>query len=128
MHLDFHPLNVMTDGERITAVLDWANARAGDPRADLARAISIIRLDAGGAPPEARPILRAFERGLRAGYELAAGPLVDMQLFHVWAGRAMLHDLAPRLATNPAQAARIRRWIRLWERRMGDATAEVSAS
>ena len=31
VHLDYHPLNVMTDGERITGVLDWTNARAGDP-------------------------------------------------------------------------------------------------
>jgi aminoglycoside phosphotransferase (APT) family kinase protein len=115
LHLDFHPLNVLTDGERVTAVLDWANAHAGDPRADVTRAISILRLDAGDLPPEARPILRDFERGLRAGYARAAGPPADMPLFHLWAGRAMLHDLAPRLATNPAQAARIRRWIRLWQ-------------
>ena len=115
LHLDFHPLNILTDGEQITAVLDWANSHAGDPRADLARSISILRLDAGDLLPEARPILRAFERGLRDGYARDAGPLVDMPLFHVWAGRTMLHDLAPRLATNPAQAARIRRWIQLWE-------------
>jgi aminoglycoside phosphotransferase (APT) family kinase protein len=120
LHLDYHPLNVLTDGERITAVLDWANAHAGDPRADLARAIAIIRLDADDAPPEARPTLRAFERGLRAGYERVAGPLVDMPLFHVWAGRAMLHDLAPRLVANPGQAARIRRWIRLWEGKLAN--------
>ena len=85
-----------------------AHARPVAPAAHLARAIAIIRLDADDAPPEARPILRAFERGLRAGYERVAGPLVDMPLFHIWAGRAMLHDLAPRLAANPAQAARIR--------------------
>jgi len=118
LHLDYHPLNILTDGERVTAVLDWANTHAGDPRADLARAVTILRLDAGDRAPEARPILRAFERGLRIGYERAAGPLADMQLFHVWAGRAMLHDLAPRLAANPPQAARVRRWISLWEGRL----------
>ncbi|HYI15349.1 MAG TPA: aminoglycoside phosphotransferase family protein [Thermomicrobiales bacterium] len=127
LHLDFHPLNVLTDGERITAVLDWANAHAGDPRADLARAISIIRLDAGDLPPEARPILRAFERGLRDGYARAAGSPVDMPLFHIWAGRAMRHDLAPRLSTNPAQAARICRWIRLWERHTRIVASDDSA-
>jgi aminoglycoside phosphotransferase (APT) family kinase protein len=118
LHLDFHPLNVLTDGERVTAVLDWANARPGDPRADLARAISIVRLDAVDLPHEAYPILRAYERGLRTGYTQAAGPPVAMPLFHIWSGRAMLHDIAARLATNSAQAARIRRWIRLWERAM----------
>jgi aminoglycoside phosphotransferase (APT) family kinase protein len=117
LHLDYHPLNILTDGRRMTAVLDWANAHAGDPRADLARTIAILRLDAGDLHPGARPILRAFERGLRAGYERFAGPPDHMPLFHIWAGRAMLHDLAPRLADNPAQAARIRRWIHLWELR-----------
>src|SRR5690606_33061892 len=37
LHLDFHPENVLTDGHRITAVLDWTSVHAGDPRADLAR-------------------------------------------------------------------------------------------
>ncbi|HEX5166410.1 MAG TPA: phosphotransferase [Thermomicrobiales bacterium] len=117
LHLDYHPLNILTDGQWLTAVLDWTNANAGDPRADLARAIAILRLDAGDLHPGARPILRAFERGLRAGYERIAGPQANMPLFHIWAGRAMLHDLAPRLAEDPTQAARIRRWIHLWELR-----------
>src|SRR5260370_768251 len=34
LHLDYHPLNVLTDGKSITGILDWRNARAGDPRAD----------------------------------------------------------------------------------------------
>ena len=128
LHLDFHPLNVLTDGERVTAVLDWANAHAGDPRADLARAISIVRFDAGDPPPETRSILLAFERGLRDGYGCAAGTPVDMPLFHVWAGRAMLRDLAPRLAANPVRAVRIRRWIQWWERQAGIAMDDDSPS
>jgi aminoglycoside phosphotransferase (APT) family kinase protein len=68
LHLDYHPLNVLAEGERITAVLDWANAGAGDPRADLARTLAIVRL----APvPEtatdaARALRRAFAAGIRA--------------------------------------------------------------
>lgn len=116
LHLDYHPLNILTDGRRLTAILDWTNTHAGDPRADLARTIAILRLDAGDLHPGTRPILRAFERGLRSGYQRIAGPPVAMPLFHIWAGRAMLHDLAPRLAEDPAQAARINRWIHLWER------------
>jgi aminoglycoside phosphotransferase (APT) family kinase protein len=61
VHLDYHPLNVMTDGERITGVLDWTNTRAGDPRADYARTLTILRLDSGtgqheraGRPPGVR--------------------------------------------------------------------------
>src|SRR5262249_57263606 len=44
LHLDYHPLNVMVDGGRVTGVLDWANALAGDPRADLARHVTILPL------------------------------------------------------------------------------------
>lgn len=48
LHLDFHPLNVMADGARsarISGVLDWANAQAGDPRADFARTYTILRVE-----------------------------------------------------------------------------------
>jgi aminoglycoside phosphotransferase (APT) family kinase protein len=118
LHLDFHPLNVLTDGEQVTAVLDWGNAHAGDPRADLARTLSILRLDAVAHFPDLRPVIRAFERGLCHAYGVAAGRPADMPLFHAWAGRAMLRDLAPRLAANPAQRARIERWTARWEDRV----------
>lgn len=36
LHRDLHPLNVLWDGETITAVVDWANACIGHPHADLA--------------------------------------------------------------------------------------------
>lgn len=42
-HLDYHPLNVRTDATGLTAVLGWADARAGDPRADLVRSVTILR-------------------------------------------------------------------------------------
>src|SRR5215212_7115084 len=45
LHLDYHPLNVMTDGHRMTTVLDWANAQVGDPRADVARSFSILAIE-----------------------------------------------------------------------------------
>jgi hygromycin-B 4-O-kinase len=36
VHNDFHFNNILTDGERITAVIDWANALYGDPLYDIA--------------------------------------------------------------------------------------------
>jgi aminoglycoside phosphotransferase (APT) family kinase protein len=122
LHLDFHPLNLLThgaDGARITAVLDWANARAGDPRADLARTLSILRLDADELPHEALPVVGAYEAGLLRGYGAAAGEPADLPLFLSWAGHVMLRDLAPRLAGNPAKRARIAAWAAQWERRAG---------
>jgi hygromycin-B 4-O-kinase len=38
IHGDFGANNVLTDGQRITAVLDWANAKYGDPLFDVATA------------------------------------------------------------------------------------------
>jgi aminoglycoside phosphotransferase (APT) family kinase protein len=118
IHLDYHPLNVLVEGEQVTAVLDWANAGAGDPRADLARTLSIIQL----APlPElatetGRAILRSFEAGWRRGYEQAAGPIGNLGPYRWWAGVVMERDLAPRVGRadipwlTPAYLSRVRRW------------------
>lgn len=35
-HADLHPLNLLTDGRRITGVIDWGAVAAGDPALDLA--------------------------------------------------------------------------------------------
>lgn len=125
LHLDYHPLNVLSDGARITAVLDWANTRTGDPRADLARTSTILRL--APVPPMENPLLmtrirRLFVRGWRHGYEQAAGATVDLALFYAWAGMAMVRDLSPKVARpgnwlEPQHLDRVRRWAAVWTRR-----------
>lgn len=126
LHLDYHPFNVMSDGHAITGVIDWTNARAGDPRADFARTFTILCVE----PWSPRPSLpmAAFRRLLatawRRGYEQAGGRLHDLAPFLAWAGMAMVHDLSPRVA-NPDHwfEARhidgIRRWAERWRRRAG---------
>jgi aminoglycoside phosphotransferase (APT) family kinase protein len=37
IHRDYHPGNALTDGARVTAVVDWATAAWGPPGIDLAR-------------------------------------------------------------------------------------------
>jgi aminoglycoside phosphotransferase (APT) family kinase protein len=109
LHLDYHPYNVLTDGERVTGVLDWRNAMAGDPRADAARTSAILRIDYSGRPSMIERALRwLFERAWRAGYEERAGPLGDMSLFFAWAGAVMWRDLASK--RPPTDLARIQRW------------------
>ena len=97
LHLDFHPLNVLVKGSEVSAVLDWANARAGDPRADVARTFTILLL----APPRRSRAIEVTRRLLAAayrhGYEREAAPLADMAPFLAWAAQAMLHDLRPKL-------------------------------
>ncbi len=117
LHLDYHPLNLLTNDTDVTAVLDWTNARSGDPRADLARSLAILALNSDEAPVDAGPIVAAFERGLLAGYVEAAGPLEDMPLFLAWAGHGMLHDLARRMP--PEKRERIVAWTAERERQAG---------
>jgi aminoglycoside phosphotransferase (APT) family kinase protein len=49
LHNDFHPLNIMSDGQSMS-VLDWSDAAVGDRHHDLARTLALFEL----APPLAR--------------------------------------------------------------------------
>lgn len=117
LHLDYHPLNVLSDGQRITCVLDWANARAGDPRADVARTYTILRVEPYRPyePLWLSVFRRILARRWRHGYEQVHGPLVEMDLFYAWAGAVMVRDLAPRVDQidswwEPRHLQHIRRW------------------
>ncbi len=121
LHLDYHPLNVMTDGERITGVLDWTNAQSGDPRADYARSLTILRLDVGEPDLGKLAVLRVFEAGWRRGYRGVAGPLQKLAPYYAWAGVAMLRDRGPRPdrpdSMPPRELARVRAWTSSWMNR-----------
>lgn len=125
LHLDYHQLNVLTDGARITAVLDWANTRLGDPRADVARTYTILMVEpyTPGRQPLAISLLRQLlARSWRRGYEQVAGALSDMAWFYVWAGAVMLRDLGPRVSNpqswwQPRHLQRIQDWTAVWRRR-----------
>jgi aminoglycoside phosphotransferase (APT) family kinase protein len=127
LHLDYHPLNVMTDGRGITGVLDWANAAIGDRRADLARTVTIMRLAPlpPGGPVRVLAVLRAvLERAWRSGYrrEQGSDPFVGLEPFYAWAGALMERDLRGKLGRpgvwlREADLARIRRWTSRYERR-----------
>jgi aminoglycoside phosphotransferase (APT) family kinase protein len=123
LHLDYHPLNVLTDGRTITAVLDWANACAGDPRADVARTYTILVVEPHGPGRQSlvwSVLRRLFAWSWQQGYRQVTGPLNDMPLFYAWAGAVMARDLAPRV-TNPASwwqeqdIAAIHQWARQWK-------------
>jgi hypothetical protein len=98
IHMDFHPLNLISDGAAVTGVIDWPRAAAGDPRADLAR--TEITLLAAPIPPgplsaflnlARRLILRAW----RSGYREAAGLMPDYRPFRAWAGATLLAEMIP---------------------------------
>jgi aminoglycoside phosphotransferase (APT) family kinase protein len=128
LHLDFHPMNVLVADGRISAVLDWANARIGDPRADLAWTASILRfapLAPGMLQPLESMVRRALSAGWRRGYREVAGPASGMAPFYAWAGAVMIRDLTPRLGRPdlpwldlPYQE-RVRRWADGWREQAG---------
>jgi aminoglycoside phosphotransferase (APT) family kinase protein len=98
LHLDYHPLNVLVKHGAISAILDWTNARAGDPRCDLARTESILTFAPLPHPgTQATDTKEALISGWRRGYTASAGPVHGMGSFRAWAAAFMLHDLRPRL-------------------------------
>jgi aminoglycoside phosphotransferase (APT) family kinase protein len=124
-HFDYHPLNVMTDGARVTAVLDWPNALPGDPRADLARTVALLRF-----PPNTRLrahemlAIRLFLRAWWRAYQRAGGRVTDMAPFYAWAGTMTLLDQEakldrPNIPRSSASFDPLRRWTAMWRRRAG---------
>ncbi|HET7772164.1 MAG TPA: aminoglycoside phosphotransferase family protein [Chloroflexota bacterium] len=125
LHLDYHPLNVLTDGARITAVLDWTNTRAGDPRADVARTHTILRvqpLEPGPMRVPSRLVLWLVWLGWRRGYQGAAGTLGEAELapYFAWAGHLMVRDLTPKIGRpgvwlREEDLESVRRWAARWQ-------------
>jgi hypothetical protein len=102
-------------------VLDWTNARAGDPRADYARTLTILRLDSGTDSLSGLAALRVFEAGWQRGYRRIAGRPSGMAPYHAWAGAVMLRDRGPRPDRPGGMAARevgrVRAWMERWKKR-----------
>jgi Ser/Thr protein kinase RdoA (MazF antagonist) len=106
LHLDLHPFNVLVDdGGEVTAVIDWANAAAGDPELDRARTWSVLTLD-----PAARELQGDAGWMALTGAWLDAGRADDLSAAaRTWACRFMLKDLAAR--HTPAELAHVREAI-----------------
>lgn len=128
IHLDYHPRNILIQEGKVSAILDWANAGAGDPRADLARSIAILRLAPRPGPAILSPlvivILRLLEAGWRRGYVEQAGPTGPLAPFYTWAGAATVRDLAPKVGQpgiplSKSDLERMERWTDEWARRAG---------
>ncbi len=122
VHMDFHPLNVLSDGGSVTGIVDWTNAAAGDRRADLAWTTTVLRV-APLPPTRLAPVLalgrRLFYLAWRRGYEARAGGIPDLAPFLVWAGTVFLREALPRLSEEQVWATdrdleRVRRWIAHW--------------
>ncbi len=78
---------------RLQMSKDWANAAAGDPRADYARTYTILHFADIGDPE----LLKVFARGWQDGYMEAAPPLEGLDFFFAWAGAYMVRDLTHKI-------------------------------
>jgi aminoglycoside phosphotransferase (APT) family kinase protein len=98
VHNDFHPLNLLADGDRLT-LLDWSNATLGDRHSDVARTLALFWL---AAPLEKswsgrtvlgilrRYIVPAYEREYRKLYPLDRAKLRYWQALHAFASWAQV--------------------------------------
>jgi aminoglycoside phosphotransferase (APT) family kinase protein len=106
IHLDLHPLNVMSTAAG-PQVIDWANARRGDPATDVANTWSLLvcgevpggRMDRAVAAIGRGLLLRTFLRSLdRAAAHRAMPALVEWRLQdrnHTEVERQRLRRLVP---------------------------------
>ncbi|MDP4170477.1 MAG: phosphotransferase [Bacillota bacterium] len=116
LHLDYHPMNVLTNGKSITAVIDWANACINDPVFDVARTFSMLRVEANRLQKDfglTDQSVEEFERGWMEGYREKGG--VEGQLssdLKAWAGFRMHRDL---LGKRSGEELRIiEGWAKSW--------------
>ena len=94
VHIDYWPGNVLWDGDRISAVVDWEEAAYGDPGIDVAYARMEIVLSG----------MEAVADEFLATYEAAAGrPVSNLGFWELAAAvRPMFHSDG-RLIESPAR-------------------------
>jgi len=73
VHMDYHPLNVMVEGVRVTGVLDWVNTDVGDRHLDAAMTAVILSSSAMEKPRWMRD--NVVGNGLRASFAALYVPL-----------------------------------------------------
>jgi aminoglycoside phosphotransferase (APT) family kinase protein len=73
VHMDYHPLNVLVRGVRVTGVIDWVNADVGDRHLDSAMTAAILSSSAMERPRWMRDNL--IGNGLRACFASLYLPL-----------------------------------------------------
>lgn len=113
LHLDWHPYNVLVDADgEITGVIDWDNARRGDPRLDLARTWAMLTVEPSlvEQPAELRARLPVFVDGWSDGYGSAVDRIDDQH--RRWVARVLLAEWRRRPLPAPDALAPLQRIAR----------------
>lgn len=91
-HGDFHPLNIMVAGDRLTGVIDWPQAIVAEPAFDVACTLVLLRFADAGFDGPLRGLLEmvrtTMARRYLAAYR-AARPFRDANLAYYEALRAL---------------------------------------
>jgi aminoglycoside phosphotransferase (APT) family kinase protein len=119
-HGDYHPGNIIMDGER-PVVIDWTAVRRGEPGADVQRSLLMLRL---GEPPPTTPwLLRQLikvGRGIVVGAYLGAYRRhgdIDMRQVDRWELPVAVNRLHENIVEERARLlARIERLLATEER------------
>jgi aminoglycoside phosphotransferase (APT) family kinase protein len=105
LHLDLHPGNVVLS-RRGPVVIDWTNARAGDPAADVARTIVAIRTGTVEAPS---PWLRTWTKILRPAFLRTFTAAAGLDLNAHWRNEIEARIADP--AVYDSERVRLRHWL-----------------
>ena len=96
-HGDFHPANILMDGNE-PVIIDWSNVTRGDPAADVARTLVIL---GSGSPPPGTPLplrlMALFGRRLLTSAYVRAyrrATALDMDLVRRWEAVRLADRLA----------------------------------
>lgn len=105
LHLDLHPGNVVLS-QRGPVVIDWTNARAGDPAADVCRTIVAIRTGTVEAPTA---WLRTWTKILRPAFLRTFTDAAAVDLAAHWRTEIEARIADPNVYDS--ERVRLRRWL-----------------
>jgi aminoglycoside phosphotransferase (APT) family kinase protein len=99
-HGDFHPGNIMKDGDDVY-ILDWMTAAVGSPAADVARTVLLLKDSAlpGHIPQPVKFLIGCMRKSMAAAYLKQYLKLSGLQKEEVGSWRTVII------------AARLREWI-----------------
>jgi aminoglycoside phosphotransferase (APT) family kinase protein len=99
LHLDYHPENVLIEGDAVTAIIDWTNTLPGPAHIDLGRSRAILQMirTLRVVPPEVVAAVGAFESGLVIGHAAVHGPDPAPDLSLAWGFGTICVDFAPQV-------------------------------
>ena len=108
LHGDFHPRHVYADDDRVTAIIDWGDATAGDPDYDIARVlhVGLLRCELDRALAMAWAVLVP---ATRISDERLSKLLLYAAVFILWSMHGEFDNGAPSSGWWPIQVASLRR-------------------